>query len=64
MAYGKAIRKIIQVGKSSGVVLPKDFLATQELERGDSVEVIYKDNVLKLKPIEEKELEAEFLAKT
>jgi len=56
----KSIRRIIQVGASSGIVLPKDFLLSCGLKRGDNVELIY-NGMVKIKPIHPEELRAELL---
>ncbi len=55
---GKTTRKIVQVGECSGITLPKDFLETHGLKRGDRVELICND-VIVVKPIREDEIERE-----
>ena len=39
---GKAIRKIVTVGDSLGVTLPKHQLTKQKIKQGDDIEITYK----------------------
>jgi len=57
----KSIRKIVQVGNSSGITLPVDYFESIELERGDKVETFYdyEGNIL-IKPISDKEILEKF----
>ncbi len=42
--------KIIQIGNSLGVILPKEFLAKMKLEKGDELFVTENPNGLSLTP--------------
>lgn len=55
---GKSIRKIVQVGESSGVIIPKEFLEARGLKRGDRVELLFND-VIRIKPVRAEEIERE-----
>ncbi len=54
----KIVRKIVQIGKCSGITLPKEYLEDNNLKRGDRVELIYNGNLL-VKSIRVDEIERE-----
>lgn len=54
---GKSIRKIVQVGNASAITLPVDFFEKSDLERGDKVEIIFSNNILKIQPLEDEKIE-------
>lgn len=48
--FGRAVRKIIQVGECSGITIPKEYLDANDLKRGDRVELVYSETLL-LRPV-------------
>ena len=48
----------MQIGESSGITLPREFLEANNLKRGDRVELIYNGNLL-VKPIRADEVAQE-----
>jgi antitoxin component of MazEF toxin-antitoxin module len=52
---GKAVRRIVRVGNSSGVTLPNQYLKAHGLKHGDLVEVIFNRKVL-IEPLNLEEL--------
>jgi antitoxin component of MazEF toxin-antitoxin module len=54
-ALGKTVRRILQVGNSSGVTLPDEYLRAHGLKRGDLVEVTFNRKVL-IEPLNLEEL--------
>jgi antitoxin component of MazEF toxin-antitoxin module len=47
---GKAIRRIIRVGDSYGITLPREYVEAHGLRIGDLVEISYNESV-RVKPI-------------
>lgn len=58
-SYGKDMRKVLQVGESTGITLPREYLDESGIKRGDSVEVVFFGSVLKIKPISSDKLQRE-----
>lgn len=53
----KRIRKIVRIGDSSAVTIPKEYLRSQNLDRGDEVSVIFDDTgLILIKPISEPDI--------
>lgn len=48
---GKAIRKVVKVGNSIGVTLPKKFLVAHGLQLGDDLELFF-DDVVMIQPLD------------
>lgn len=46
----KRVGKVVNMGRSMGLVLPKDWTAGNDLHPGDSVEIAY-DGVVRVRPI-------------
>lgn len=55
---GKSIRKIVQIGECSGVILPKEYLERNDIERGDEIELVF-NGIVKIKPIDEDKIRQE-----
>ena len=43
---GKTLRKVLKVGNSIGVTLPKQFLTAHGLKLGDNLELLFNDVVM------------------
>ena len=56
----KIIRKIVQIGECSGIILPNEYLKANGIKRGDRVELFYNENLL-VKPIRVDEIEQELV---
>ena len=54
---GKRIQKIIQVGGSSGIIIPDEFMKRYGYRRGDLVEVFYSSDLVVIKPVRASEIE-------
>lgn len=53
---GIDVRKVVQIGgKCAGVVLPKEYLESNGVKIGDSVEVVF-DDLVQIRPISEEEI--------
>lgn len=52
---GKDIRKIIRVGKSVAVTLPREYLEAHNLKLGDKIELNFNE-VLQISPVDEGEI--------
>lgn len=52
---GKDVRKIIQVGGSAAVTLPKEYLEAHGLKLGDKMEMNFNE-ILHLEPVNEAEI--------
>jgi antitoxin component of MazEF toxin-antitoxin module len=52
---GKDVRKIIRVGSSAAVTLPKEYLEAHDLKIGDKVELIFNE-ILRIEPVDESEI--------
>lgn len=50
--YGKSLRRVVQIGESLGITLPKDYVKKLGLKKGDVVELLF-DTSLKGEEIEE-----------
>jgi len=58
----KTVRKNIQAGECVGITLPRRYLETHNLKRGDKVEILYTHHVLLVKPICADKIEREIEA--
>lgn len=52
---GKAVRRIIQVGECSGIILPKEYLTANKLKRGDRVEIVY-NSIVRIEPLRDEDI--------
>jgi antitoxin component of MazEF toxin-antitoxin module len=52
---GKDVRKIIQVGGSAAITLPKEYLQAYGLKLGDKVELIF-DSCIRIEPVRPEEI--------
>ena len=59
--FGKDVRKIIKVGTSVAITLPREYVDIHGLKPGDKMD-LYFDEILHIEPIKEKEI-AEKLGK-
>lgn len=54
---GIDVRKVVQIGGDcAGVVLPKEYLESNGVKKGDPVEVVF-DDLVQIRPISEGEIE-------
>jgi antitoxin component of MazEF toxin-antitoxin module len=53
--FGKAIRKIIQIGECDGITIPRKYLETNNLKRGDSVELFF-NNIIRVQPLRDDDI--------
>ena len=53
--FGKVTRKIIRVGNSLAVTLPKKYVIAHGLEQGDDMDIWY-DNVFHGEPVKEEDI--------
>lgn len=45
------MRTVLQIGESTGITLPAEYLDSNSIERGDKVEVIFSDETAKVRPL-------------
>ncbi len=56
MKAGKDLRRVLQIGESTGITLPAEYLKLNNIERGDKVEVVFSGEVVKVQPFNEEEI--------
>jgi len=55
--FGKAIKKIIQVGQSLAITIPKEYLKAHKLKQGDRMEVIF-NRIIQIEPLNVDEIKS------
>jgi len=48
---GKTIRKIVKVGNSIGITLPREYLEAHNLKLGESMEICFNKKILRVEPL-------------
>jgi len=59
---GKVTRKVIRIGDSLAITIPKDFLKAHKIEEGMIVDIFFNDRMV-IKPIKPEDVEKEIYGK-